>query len=78
MSHIVELEGPTTRIYNYGLVGFAEKKKKKHDWQDMLAQGQSLKKLNKKYTYIYLNILIIWKTLLPFSHSYMNFLITRI
>ena len=38
-SHIEELEGITTRIYNYvlGLWGG----KKKEDWQQMLAQGQS-------------------------------------
>ena len=28
-SHIAESEGPTTRIYNYVLGGFGEKKKKK-------------------------------------------------
>ena len=28
-SHIEEREGPTTRIYNYVLGGFGEKKKKK-------------------------------------------------
>ena len=33
-SHIAQLEGPTTRIYNYGLGDFGEKKKekKKEDW----------------------------------------------
>ena len=29
MSHIAQLEGPTTRIYKYVLGGFGEKKKKK-------------------------------------------------
>ena len=45
-SHIAELEGPTTGIYDYVLGGFGEKKKeeKKQDWQQMLAQGQFLKK----------------------------------
>ena len=35
-----QLEGPTTKIYNYILGGFGEKKKtkKKQDWQQMLAQ----------------------------------------
>ena len=44
-SHIAELEGPTTRIYDYVLGGSGEekKKKKKKDGQQMLAQGQSLK-----------------------------------
>ena len=36
-SHIAEPEGPATRIYNYVLGGFGEKKKKE-DWQQMLAQ----------------------------------------
>ena len=39
-SHIVELEGPTTRIYNYVLEGFREKKRTKKDWQQKLTQGQ--------------------------------------
>ena len=43
-SHVTEPEGPTTRLYNYVLGGFEEKKKKKEDWQQTLAQGQSLKK----------------------------------
>ena len=44
-SHIAELEGPTTRIYNYVLGDFGEKKEKNDwkDWQQMLAQGQSSK-----------------------------------
>ena len=54
-SHTAELEGPTPGIYNYVLGGFGEKKKKerkkkKKDWQQMLAQGQSLK---KEGTYAY-------------------------
>ena len=47
-SHIAELEGPT-RIYNYVLGGFGEKKKKKKKkeyWEQILSQGQSLK-INK-------------------------------
>ena len=40
-----ELEGPATIIYNYELGNFGEKEnKKEEDWQQMLAQGQSLKK----------------------------------
>ena len=46
---MLQLEGPTTRIYNYVLGGLGEKKeeegKKKEDWPQMLAQGQSLKKI---------------------------------
>ena len=43
MSHIAQLEGPTTRIYNYVVGGFGEmninlKNKKQKDWQQMLAQ----------------------------------------
>ena len=45
-SHIAELEGPTTRIYNYALGGFGEREKK--DWQQMLARGQSLKQEQNK------------------------------
>ena len=40
-------EGPETRIYNYVLEGFGEKKKKKRKkehWQQMLAQVPILKK----------------------------------
>ena len=29
VSHIAQLEGPMTRIYNYGLGGFGKKKKKR-------------------------------------------------
>ena len=33
-----QLERPTTKIYNYVLGGFGEKKqKKKEDWQELLA-----------------------------------------
>ena len=41
-----QLEGPTTRIYNYVLGAFGEKKKKKkkEDWQQMLAQMPIFKK----------------------------------
>ena len=35
-------EGPTTKMYNYVLGGFREKKKK--DWQKMLAQVPIFKK----------------------------------
>ena len=38
-------EGPTTKIYNYLLRGFGEKKKKeKEDWQQMLAKVPIFKK----------------------------------
>ena len=45
-SHVPQLEGPTTEIYNYVLVGFGEKKqgKKKEDWQQLLAQVPIFKK----------------------------------
>ena len=48
-SYTEELEEPTTRIYNYVLGSFEEKKKGR-DWQQMLAQGQSssLKKQKKE------------------------------
>ena len=40
-----QLEGLTTKIYNYVLGGFGEKKlKKKEDWQQLLAQVPSFKK----------------------------------
>ena len=40
-------EALTTRIYNYVLGGFGEeKKKKKNDWQQMLAQVPIFKKRN--------------------------------
>ena len=39
-SHIEELEEHTTRISNYILWGFGEKKKEE-DWQQILAQFQS-------------------------------------
>ena len=47
-----QLEGPTTKIYNYILGGFGEKtqkgKKKEEDWQQLLAQVPIFKKNNKK------------------------------
>ena len=42
-----QLEGPTTKIYNYILGGFGEKKagkKKKKGWQQLLAQVPIFKK----------------------------------
>ena len=36
-------KGPTTKIYNYVLGGFGEKKQKK-DWQQLLAQVPIFKK----------------------------------
>ena len=48
-SHIAKPEGPTTRIYNYVLGGFGEKRKiKEQDWQQMLAQVPILKKKHVK------------------------------
>ena len=41
--HMPQLEGPTTRIYNYVLEGFGEKKEKKEeDWQHV-SSGANLK-----------------------------------
>ena len=37
-------EGPTTRIHDYVLGGFGEKKEKKIDWQQMLVQVPIFKK----------------------------------
>ena len=55
-----QLEGPTTRIYNYvwrggGWGDKAEQKKGKTDWQQLLAQVPIFKKKNI-YTYI-LNVI---------------------
>ena len=40
-AHIEQLEGPTTRIYNYVMGLWGGKKKGEEDWQQMLAQGKS-------------------------------------
>ena len=45
-----QLEGPTTKIYNYVLGGFGEEKQgKKKDWQQLSAQVPIFK---KKYIHI--------------------------
>ena len=47
VSHSVQPDGPTTRIYNYVLGAFGEKEEEeegKEDWQQMLAQVPILKK----------------------------------
>ena len=41
-------EGPITRKYDYVLGAFGEKKKKKKDWRQMLAQVPSFEKKRKK------------------------------
>ena len=41
VAHIEELEGLTTKIYNHALGDFGEREKKRKDWQQMLAQGES-------------------------------------
>ena len=48
-AHMKELEGLTTRIYNYvlGLWG-EEKNKRGEDWQQMLAQAESFPAKKKK------------------------------
>ena len=46
-----QLEGPTTKIYNYVLGGIWEEKadkKTKNDWQQLLAQVPILKKKSYK------------------------------
>ena len=46
-SHVLQLEEPTTKIYNYILWGFGEKKQKEkeeEDWQQLLAQVPIFKK----------------------------------
>ena len=43
-SHIAQAEGPTTRMYNYVLGGFGEKKEKKKRWATELAQVLIFKK----------------------------------
>ena len=53
-SHIAQPEALTTRICNYVLGGFGEKKKKnqkkKEDWQQLLAQVPIFKKRKKEYS----------------------------
>ena len=44
VSHIAQPEGPTTRIYNYVLGGFGEKKKKKRRLATDVSSGANLKK----------------------------------
>ena len=49
VSHMPQLEGPTTKIYNYVLGGFGEKKtikkeEEEEDWQQLLAQVPIFKK----------------------------------
>ena len=46
-SHMPQLEGHVTRIYNDVLGSFGEKKKKK-DWQDLLAQVSIFKKKSQE------------------------------
>ena len=48
-SHTPQPEGPTTKIYNYVLGGFGEKKeKKREEWQQLLAQVPIFKKKKRK------------------------------
>ena len=49
-SHVAEPEGPTSRMHNYVLGDFGEKKRKEKekDWQQMLAQVPILKKKKRK------------------------------
>ena len=47
-SHIPQLEGPATGMYNYVQGGgFGEIKQKKKDWQQLLAQVPIFKKKKK-------------------------------
>ena len=43
-SHVAEPEGPTTRLQNYVIGAFGEKKQKEKDCQDMSAQVPIFKK----------------------------------
>ena len=61
-----QLAGPTTKIYNYVLGGFGEKKQEtKKDWQQLLAQVPIFKKkkylglYDKNVTYRYLKFYIV-------------------
>ena len=47
VSHIVKLEGPTTRIYNYILGGFGEKRKGKKRLATDVSSGANLQKEKK-------------------------------
>ena len=49
VSHMPQLEGPTTKIYNYVLGGIWGEKaeKKEEDWQQLLAQVPIFKKTNQ-------------------------------
>ena len=47
-SHVPQLEGPTTKIYNYILGRWGEKQGgKKKDWQQLLAQVPIFKKTKR-------------------------------
>ena len=48
VSHTAQPEGPTTRVQNYILGSFGEKKNKKEAWQQMLAQVTILKNYKNK------------------------------
>ena len=60
-SHMPQLEGPTTKIYNYVLGGFGEKKQgiTKEDWQQLLAQVPILKEKNMQF---YIDLCFILNT----------------
>ena len=54
-----QLEGPTTKIYNYVLQGFGEKKQKKkkkeeEDWQQLLAEVPIFKKIYSLFLFFLL------------------------
>ena len=48
LSHVAEPEGPTTRIHNYALRGFGEKKKKKRRLATDVSSGPIFKRKNGK------------------------------
>ena len=62
-----QLEGPTTKTYNYVLGGFGEKKKEKKikDWQQLLVQVPILKK-KKKFCFTSFQLLILKKKIKRF------------
>ena len=62
-------EGPTTRIYNYVLGGFEEKKKKKKDWQEMSAQVPIFKKAKKPS---FSSFIILLNEILEFIQDFAN------
>ena len=54
VSHMPQVEGPTTKIYNYVLGGFGEKKQgKKRRLETVVSSSANLKKKKKKENRVY-------------------------